>query len=171
MIETACELTEGRITGAEIRQIIDFARDMLASPVELLDGVKDTIEHLAGRYSLMVITKGDLLDQEAKVARSGLGEHFDAVEIVSGKTQEKYLGVLERNGIAPSEFLMVGNSLRSDILPVLQVGARALHIPYESEWFHEKVADDELIGLEYGMLDSITEMSGWLEEFIKTTRF
>lgn len=164
MIETACELTEGRITGSEIRQIIEFAREMLDSPVEVLDGVKETIEDLAGRYSLMVITKGDLLDQEAKVARSGLGEHFDKVEIVSGKTPEKYLGVLERNSVSPGEFLMVGNSLRSDILPVLQIGARALHIPYESEWFHEKVTEDELEGLAFGVLSSISEMPGWLEK-------
>lgn len=165
MIETACELTEGRITGAEIRQIIEFAREMLASPVELLDGVHETVEDLAENYTLMVVTKGDLLDQEAKVARSGLGEYFDKVEIVSGKTAETYTGILERNAIAAGEFLMVGNSLRSDILPVLKIGARAVHIPYESEWFHEKVAEIELEGLDYGVLGSITEMKTWLANF------
>lgn len=166
MIETACELTEGRITGAEVRQIIDFAREMLASPVEVLEGVQETVQQLAGTYSLMVITKGDLMDQEAKVARSGLGEHFDKVEIVSRKTRETYTAVLERNGIPPGEFLMVGNSLRSDILPVLQIGANAVYIPYESEWFHEKVSDEDLEGLEFGTLEAISQLPGWIEKNI-----
>lgn len=144
MIETACELTEGRITGNEITEIIGFAREMLASPIEVLDGVRETIAELAPNYSLMVITKGDLFDQEAKLARSGLGDHFDRVEIVSRKVHDTYREILTRNSISAEEFVMVGNSLRSDVLPVVDIGATAVHVPYETEWFHERVSEEEL---------------------------
>jgi putative hydrolase of the HAD superfamily len=144
MIETACELTEGRITGNEITKIIGFAREMLASPIDLLEGVRETIGELASKYSLMLITKGDLFDQEAKLARSGLGDRFDRVEIVSRKAPEIYREIITRNNISAPEFVMVGNSLKSDILPVLEVGGRAVCVPYETEWFHEKVSEEEL---------------------------
>ena len=162
MIETACDLTDGRITGNEIREIIGFAREMLASPIELLDGVRETIEELAANYSLMVITKGDLFDQEAKLARSGIGDHFAKVEIVSSKVKATYESILERNGIVASEFVMAGNSLRSDILPVLEIGSRAVYIPYKTEWFHEKVSEEEMREHEFATLESIAEMPAWL---------
>lgn len=162
MVETACDLTEGRITGNEIREIIGFAREMLASPIELLEGVRETIEDLAANYSLMVITKGDLFDQEAKLARSGIGDYFDKIEIVSRKVRATYEGILERNGIAPDEFVMAGNSLRSDILPVLETGARAVYIPYETEWFHEKVSEEEMRELEFATLEKLSDMPAWL---------
>ena len=137
MIETAVELTEGRISGQDIRAIIDLAKEMLNAPVELLPYVKDTIPVLAARYRLMVISKGDLLDQENKIARSGLGDYFQAVEIVSEKDRSSYARVLKRHAIEPGCFLMVGNSLRSDILPVLELGGGAVYIPYEMVWAHE----------------------------------
>jgi len=137
MIETAIDLTEGRIESRDIRRILDIARRMLAAEVELLDHVQETIADVAGTHRLMLITKGDLHDQERKVARSGIGRHFRAVEIVSEKDITTYSGLLSRHGIAPDRFLMVGNSLRSDILPVLEVGASAVHIPYELTWDHE----------------------------------
>lgn len=164
MIETACELTEGRITGSEIREIIGFAREMLESPIEVLDGVHETISELAPNYSLMVITKGDLFDQEAKLARSGLGDYFQQVEIVSKKVRTTYDHILTRNAIDPAQFVMVGNSLRSDILPVLEAGAKAVYIPYETEWFHEMVSEDELREKEFITLTQITDLPDYLEK-------
>ena len=140
MIETAIELTEGRISGGEIQTIIDSAREMLAAEVELLEYVAETLALLAKRYSLMVITKGDLRDQELKIARSGLAGYFGQIEIVSDKSRESYERLLRRHNIAPERFLMVGNSLPSDILPVLALGASAVYVPYRLTWAHETAA-------------------------------
>jgi putative hydrolase of the HAD superfamily len=137
MIETAVELTEGRISGWDVQAIINLAREMLAADVELLEHVAETLDLLAKTYALMLITKGDLRDQEMKIARSGLASCFQTVEIVGDKSQESYAALLKRRGIEPQRFLMVGNSLRSDILPVLAVGAWAVYIPYDSTWAHE----------------------------------
>jgi putative hydrolase of the HAD superfamily len=158
MIETACELTEGRISGNEVRLIIGLAREMLASPIEVLPGVIETIETLSDSHRLMLITKGDLFDQEEKLARSGLGDHFDAVEIVSKKDRAVYDNILSRHGVASSEFAMVGNSLRSDILPVVELGGTAIHVPYETEWFHEAVSEDELRGKEFHQVETILDV-------------
>jgi putative hydrolase of the HAD superfamily len=144
MIETAIELSEGRITGAEIYQIIEFAKEMLKSPIELLDGVQETIEELSQTHDLMIITKGDLFDQESKIARSGLADFFSKIEIVKEKDDEVYRRILSRYGIEKEKFAMVGNALKSDILPVLRLGATAVHIPYHTTWAREIVAEDEL---------------------------
>jgi putative hydrolase of the HAD superfamily len=162
MIETACELTEGRITGDKIKEIIGFAKEMLAAPIDVLEGVRETIEELSKNYRLMVITKGDLLDQETKLARSGLGDFFDAFEIVPRKDAKIYKYVMRRHEIAPEEFLMVGNSLKSDILPVLEAGARAVFVPYETEWFHERVSAEELVGKSFGRVETMRELPAWL---------
>jgi putative hydrolase of the HAD superfamily len=137
MIETAVELTEGRITGHEVQTIIDAAREMLTAEVELLPHAAETLALLAQHYPLMLITKGDLRDQEAKVARSGLADYFRYVEVVSDKRRETYATLLRRHNFAPERFLMVGNALRSDILPVLELGGTAVYIPYELTWVHE----------------------------------
>jgi putative hydrolase of the HAD superfamily len=139
MIETAVELTEGRISGRDIQTIIDAAKEMLTTDVELLEHVAETIPRLADRYPLMLITKGDLRDQEQKIARSGLAPHFRQIEIVSDKQPEDYRRILRRHGLAPERFLMVGNSLRSDVLPAVGIGGRAVHVPYEITWEHEVV--------------------------------
>jgi putative hydrolase of the HAD superfamily len=162
MIETACELTEGRITGDKIKEIIAFAKEMIASPIEVLEGVRETIEDLAKDYRLLLITKGDLLDQEAKLARSGLGDFFDAFEIVPRKDAKIYKYVLRRHQIRPEDFVMVGNSLKSDILPVLEIGARAVFVPYETEWFHERVEASELVGKDFGRIERMSELKNWL---------
>ncbi len=164
MIETACELTEGRITGDKIKQIIGLAKEMLAAPIEVLEGVRETIEELSKKYRLMVITKGDLLDQETKLARSGLGDYFDGFEIVPRKDAKIYKYVMRRHALRAEEFLMVGNSLKSDILPVLEAGARAVFVPYETEWFHEKVTDEELEGKNFGRIETMRELPKWLTE-------
>jgi putative hydrolase of the HAD superfamily len=162
MIETACELTEGRITGDKIKQIINFGKEMLGSPIEVLEGVRATIEILSKNYRLMMITKGDLLDQETKLARSGLGDFFDAFEIVPRKDASIYRYILRRHQIRPEEFVMVGNSLKSDILPVVEIGARAVYVPYETEWFHERVTEEELAGKNFAQLAALSELPGWL---------
>lgn len=141
-IETAIDLTGGQISADEIRTILRLGQDMLQHPVELLDGVPDVLRVLAPRHTLLLITKGDLRDQERKLAKSGLGAHFAAVEIVSEKNEHTYAALLRRHQIAPAEFLMVGNSLKSDILPVLALGAAAVHVPYPLMWEHERT--DEL---------------------------
>ena len=163
MIETAIELTDGRIAGAEVQRLIDLGREMLQAPVELLDGVAETVAALAADYRLVLLTKGDLFDQESKLARSRLGESFSAVEIVSGKDARTYAAVMARQRVEPPRFVMVGNSLRSDVLPVLEAGGAAVHIPYHVTWAHERVPDDALVGKEFARLGSIRELPAWLE--------
>ena len=137
MIETAVELTEGQVSGHDIHALIGLAKEMLGAEVELLPHVAEAIPVLAARYALMVITKGDLLDQETKIARSGLGGYFRHVEIVSEKTTESYARLFRQHGIAPERCLMVGNSLRSDILLILALGGHAVYVPYDLTWQHE----------------------------------
>lgn len=140
MIETAIEVTDGRVQATEIQALIDAGKAMRDHPVELLEGVRDVVEGLAGGpRRIMVITKGDLFDQESKLAGSGLAELFDAVEIVSEKDEPTYRRILHRYAIDAGSFLMVGNSLRSDVLPVVEVGGRAVHVPYEVTWALEQV--------------------------------
>jgi putative hydrolase of the HAD superfamily len=150
------------VTGSEIRQILDWGHQMLAAPVELLEGVHETVEQLAARHRLVLLTKGDLFDQEAKLARSGLGDHFAAVEIVSEKDARTYAAVMTRHRVPPARFLMVGNSLRSDVLPVLEAGGAAVHVPYAITWAHETVAEDALAGKEFVRLDRISDLVAWL---------
>ncbi len=138
-IETAIELTGGQISAGEIHQLIELGQDMLAHPVDLLDGVLETLVELAPRYRLVLITKGDLRDQERKLTKSGLASHFQHIEIVSEKNAEAYSRLFARNGIKPERFLMVGNSLKSDIVPVLQLGGAGAHIPYHITWAAERV--------------------------------
>ncbi len=134
MIETAIEVSGTRVTAGEIGQILEWSKDLLDHPVELIDGVSDAVAHLAERHTLLLITKGDLLHQESKVARSGIADHFADVHIVSEKNPSTYAGILSAHGIAPRNFLMAGNSVRSDVLPVLELGAQAVHVPYEVTW-------------------------------------
>ena len=138
MVETSIELTNGEINGNEIQKIIDFGREMLANPIELLPHVQEIIEDLSKKYRLLLITKGDLIDQETKIARSGLAEYFTGVEIVSDKNTETYEKILSRHEITASRFIMIGNSMRSDIVPIVQIGGQAVHIPYYSTWDHEQ---------------------------------
>jgi putative hydrolase of the HAD superfamily len=137
-IETAIALTEGAIRAEEIRAIIDLAKGMLDHPVELLEGAADILPLLAERHRLVLITKGDLRDQERKVRKSGLEAHFQEIEIISEKDTQVYRRLLARHGIAPAEFVMVGNSLKSDILPVLDLGGCGVYVPYRITWQAER---------------------------------
>jgi len=137
MIETALDLTEDRVSGSDVRAMIDAPKVMLAADVELVDHAAAIVESLADRYPLMVITKGDLRDQHTKMARSGLRTHFIHVEVVSEKTAATYEAILRRHRVSPRRFLMVGNSLKSDVLPVLALGATAVYVPHPLTWAHE----------------------------------
>ncbi|HEY3312281.1 MAG TPA: HAD family hydrolase [Anaerolineales bacterium] len=167
MIETAVELTEGRISGQDVRTLIELGRGMLNAEVELLEHVADTLPALAAGHRLALITKGDLLDQEKKVQRSGLAACFKEVEIVSQKTPEVYARLLTRLGIQPQRFLMVGNSLRSDILPVLELGGSAVYIAHALTWEHEAAAAPAPGSPGYYSLDDFGQLPALLAELEK----
>ena len=163
MLESAVELTEGRLAGQDVKTLIDLAKEMLTAPVELLPHVSEVIPQLAKQYPLMVITKGDLLDQETKINRSGLGRYFRDIEVVSHKTRETYARLLEKHAIPSERFLMVGNSLRSDILPILELGGAAIHIPYETTWLHE-MAEPPTSQAGFYALEDMGQLPGLLEQ-------
>ena len=163
MIETAIQLTEGKIPASDLEVILGWGKRMLMEPTELLDGVEVALRELNRRYDLLLITKGDLFDQESKLARSGLAELFSGVEIVSEKNADSYRAILKRRGIKKEEFVMVGNSLRSDIAPVVELGARAVHIPYEVTWHHEQVPEESLPKSGWDRLESIGELGALLQ--------
>jgi len=159
MIETAIQLTEARIPATDLDVILGWGRQMLMQPTELLEGVEPALHELTQRYDLLLITKGDLFDQESKLSRSGLADLFLGVEIVSEKNVNSYKGILKRRAIKTDDFVMVGNSLRSDILPVLELGARAVHIPYHVTWHHEQVPEESLPRSGWYRLEKIAELS------------
>lgn len=134
MIETALEVTEDRVPAPVIRELIEAGREMLAHPIELLPHARDALAALRGHFRIMLITKGDLLDQERKLAQSGLGEYFDAVEVVSEKTADVYSRLFTRHAINAERAVMVGNSLKSDVIPVLHIGGWGVHVPHELTW-------------------------------------
>jgi putative hydrolase of the HAD superfamily len=133
-IETALDLTDGNFSPQEVRELLTAGREMLEHPVELLEGANEVLGILARDYRLLLITKGDLRDQERKLAKSGLADRFEAVEILSEKDARAYARIFKRHGIEPANFLMVGNSVKSDILPVLALGGSAVHVPYRITW-------------------------------------
>lgn len=139
MIEVAIEVTEGKITGEKILSVLALIKEMLTSEVVLFEHAEETLRQLSERVPLMLITKGDLLDQQAKLSRSGIGNYFRDIEIVSEKDEKTYRALLQKYRIEARRFLMVGNSLKSDILPVLTIGGNAVYIPYEMTWIHENI--------------------------------
>ncbi|NKN38591.1 HAD family hydrolase [Agrobacterium sp. a22-2] len=139
MIETALEITDGRAPGRVIGEILSIGRDLLSHPVETMPHVHEALEALSGSYFLVLITKGDLFDQERKLAQSGLGDFFDAVEIVSDKNATTYRRIFSKNGESPDRAMMVGNSLKSDVVPAIAVGAWGVFVPHELTWILEHV--------------------------------
>lgn len=162
MLETAVTLADGQISGREVQTIINFAKEMFNSPTRLLDQVEATIANLAPTHTLMLITKGDLLDQEAKLARSGLAGYFQYIEVVSHKTSATYANLLDKYHVEPARFLMVGNSLKSDVLPVVEIGGTAVFIPYHITWDHEIVPETEQTAKQYVELDHIGQLVKWV---------
>lgn len=134
MIETALDVTDQQVPGSVIQELLDAGQEMLRHPIELLPLAQETVETLRGRYRLILITKGDLLDQERKLAQSGLGELFHAVEIVSDKTTPVYTSIFARHAEGADRALMVGNSLKSDVIPAIEAGGWGVHIPHDHEW-------------------------------------
>ncbi len=142
MIEVAAGLLEGRASGREIGAILDLGKEMLTAEVPLLPHTRQTLALLAQQYELMLITKGDLVEQGKKIERSGVAHYFRYIEVVGSKAADSYRTLLQRYGIASERFVMIGNSLKSDILPVLEIGGRAIYVPYENTWAHEMVDVD-----------------------------
>ena len=139
MLETALRVTDNTANPAILLKTIEYGRELLAKPIELLDGVTEVLEALKGKFRLVVATKGDLLDQERKLMKSGLAHHFHHIEIMSDKQEKDYQKLLRHLDCRPEEFLMLGNSLKSDVLPVLAIGGHGVHIPYHTTWAHEKI--------------------------------
>lgn len=164
MIETAVQLSYGNIQGQEIQQIINMGKEMIKHPIQLIPKVRETLEKLTRQYELMVITKGDLFDQESKIARSDLAHFFRIIEIVSEKTEDTYARIMDRYQINIEEFLMVGNSLKSDILPVCKLGGRAIHIPFHTTWKHEKISEHQSNNLAYREISGIGHLSGVINQ-------
>lgn len=139
LIETALEVSKGQVPASVIGMILDTGKAMLEHPIDLLPGVEATLQRMSKEHPLMLVTKGDLFDQESKIARSGLAEYFSTIEIVSEKDPQTYRDLLDRHGIAAERFVMIGNSVKSDILPVVSIGGNAVHIPYDSTWELDQV--------------------------------
>ena len=161
MIETAMELCDGGAPPEVVREILAAGREMLAHPVETLPGVDEVVTELSEHYRLVLITKGDLLDQERKLAASGLGDRFAAVEIVSEKDRATYDRVFARHGTGAAEAVMAGNSMKSDVLPAIAAGAFGVHIPYHVTWAHE-LADAPVNEPRYVSLARIDELPDWI---------
>lgn len=157
MIETAYNISDGKISKKAILKITDIGKDLLQKPVELLPGVKETLEALHSKYKLVVATKGDLKDQHRKLHLSGLGAYFHHIEVMTEKADEDYEKLLCRLDIKGEEFFMIGNSLKSDILPVLNVGGSAVHVPFTTTWAHERI-DHEIVHPKFKTANHISEV-------------
>ncbi|NLS02505.1 HAD family hydrolase [Rhizobium sp. P32RR-XVIII] len=162
MIETAIEITEGKVPASVIAKILDTGRDLLSHPVETMPHVRETLESLAGNYLLVLITKGDLFDQERKLAQSGLGDFFDAVEIVSDKTAVTYRRIFSKLGDGPERAMMVGNSLKSDIVPAIAAGSYGVFVPHELTWVLEHV-DEPKEAPRFRKIAHLGELGGLLD--------
>ncbi|RZJ20022.1 MAG: HAD family hydrolase [Acinetobacter sp.] len=163
MIETILEVTEGTASLEMISKAIEFGKEQLNKPIELLDGVEMVLEALKGEYRLVVATKGDLLDQERKLQKSGLEKYFHHIEIMSDKQERDYLKLLKHLDCKPEDFLMIGNSLKSDVLPVLQIGGNAVHVPYHTTWAHE-VVENNVAHENFSAIPSIDEILNILKK-------
>lgn len=143
LIETAIELSGGKISNDEIKQIIEIGKNTIGQEIELMPNVENVLKYLSAKYPLVLATKGDLKEQESKIERSGLSKYFSSIRIVSEKTSDSYSQIIDYHNIKASEFLMVGNSFKSDILPVLEIGGYAIYIPAEITWEHEIVEEKD----------------------------
>lgn len=162
MIESALELSNNNISHDTITEILNLGKKMISQPVELLDGVEEVLEFLKGKYRLLVLTKGDLLDQERKLEKSGLLKYFYHVEVLSDKKEVNYEHLLKHLKVDKKEFLMVGNSLKSDVIPILNIGAKAIHIPFHTTWAHEQISQKEEKRSKHLKLNSIRDILKYL---------
>ena len=157
MIEAATKISENTISVEIVCKIIEYGKELLQKPIELLEGVEPTLEQLHKKYKLVVATKGDLLDQRRKLHKSGLGKYFHHIEVMSDKQTVDYADLLKRLEIQPEEFFMIGNSLKSDVLPVLALGGHAVHIPFHTTWEHERI-DHQVEHERFRALSNISEI-------------
>ena len=158
MVEMAVEISNNSVSNNTIVKILNIGKQMLNAPVELLDGVEDVLKTLSKKYKLIVLTKGDLLDQERKLEKSNLISYFHHIEVMSDKQDVNYSKVLDHLDITPSEFLMIGNSLKSDILPLVNIGAEAIHVPFHTTWLHEQVNEKETKDKAFKTITSLSEL-------------
>lgn len=161
MVEAALKISNYTIEPKVIQQIVDLGKEILLKPIELLDGVNEVLERLSGRYRLVVVTKGDLLDQERKLRASGLEHFFHHIEIMSDKQRNDYRKLFKNLDCKPENFLMIGNSLKSDIVPVLELEGHAAYVPFHSTWAHEKL-EDKVIHPNLLRIEKITEILPYL---------
>lgn len=162
MIECALELSNNQLDTNLINKIIEIGKDMLEKPIELLNGVEEVLQSLHGNYKLIVATKGDLLDQERKLDKSGILKYFHHLEVMSEKKVPDYKKLIGHLDINPSELLMIGNSLKSDVLPLLEIGASAIHIPFHTTWAHEMVSEKQAQSKDFKTLSNIKEVLAYL---------
>lgn len=158
MVESALELSNHNISNKTIEAILNIGKDMLNKPVELLDGVEEVLKTVSKKYRLILATKGDLLDQERKLEKSGLTNYFHHIEVLSDKKEANYSKLLNHLDINPSEFLMIGNSLKSDVLPLVNIKAHAIHVPFHTTWAHEEVTEQETNGKAYKTIKSLKNL-------------
>ena len=158
MVEMALELSNFDVSNATINAILNLGKEMLSKPVELLEGVEETLKALSNDFRLILVTKGDLLDQERKLKKSGLTDYFHHIEVLSDKQESNYSKLLNHLDIKPSEFLMIGNSLKSDILPLVNLKANAIHIPFHTTWLHEEVNEEETKNKAYKTVHSLLDV-------------
>ncbi|WP_158976376.1 HAD family hydrolase [Cellulophaga sp. L1A9] len=158
MVESALELSNNKVSHETLHKILDIGKEMISHPVELLPGVEEVLKQLSKKYRLIVLTKGDLLDQERKLERSNLSEYFHHVEVLSDKKESNYQHLLDHLEIDVHEFLMIGNSLKSDVLPLITLGAKAIHVPFHTTWQHEQVEDHETNGKEYQTISGLKDL-------------
>lgn len=163
MIEAAITVSNATIPIEVISKIIQYGKELLEKPIEILDGVEETLAALSGKYKLVVATKGDLKDQQSKLHRSGLGHYFHHIEVMSDKKEADYLKLIQRLDIQPNEFLMIGNSLKSDVLPVLNIGGQAIHVPFHTTWAHE-VIDPKDISVAFETVQSFADITKFLDK-------
>ena len=157
MIETAIHVSDGTISPKGIHKITELGKELIQKPIELLDGVEETLAALNGKYKLVVATKGDLKDQQRKLHDSGLGHYFHHIEVMADKQEINYEKLLQRLEIEPSEFFMIGNSLKSDVLPVLNIGGYAVHVPFHTTWAHEKI-EHTIVHPNFTAVEKITQI-------------
>ncbi|MCD8409389.1 HAD family hydrolase [Tenacibaculum finnmarkense] len=161
MVECALELSNYKVDQKIIDKILEIGKEMLAQPIDLLDGVEEVLQELQGRCKIIVATKGDLLDQERKLEKSGILKYFHHTEVMSDKKPADYLKLIKHLDIQPSELLMIGNSLKSDVLPLIEIGAAAIHVPFHTTWAHEQVEGNQK-STEYQTVSNITEVLNFL---------
>ncbi|MEI7735463.1 MAG: HAD family hydrolase [Ferruginibacter sp.] len=161
MIETALRVTSNKLDQSILQKIIALGKDMLEKPIELLDGVEEVLQQLQGKYKLVVATKGDLLDQERKLKKSGIDHYFHHIEIMSDKQEADFAKLIKHLDIRPDEFLILGNSLKSDVLPVLAIGGHGVHIPYHITWEHEKT-DVQIDAPNFKQIKNIKDILAYL---------